>query len=625
MTDVKNRSVLTLSFDMAEDLTEGMERLCDLLGFRVGDGGITVRAEQSEETGVSLRNGQAVIRYTRKNLFYRELGVLLEHARREDSFELCEDGFFEGLSTMIDTSRCGVPTVASVCKLIDYLAVMGYNMMMLYTEDTFKLENRPYFGYMRGRYTPEQLRAIDDYAYVYGIEVIPCLECYAHMEKYLIWKEARPLKDTASVMLARSEETFAFVDELIRTVSSCFRSKRIHIGMDEALDMGRGIFLNKHGYVPPFQIFNEYMERLIGITNKYGLTPMMWSDMYYRNCPGVGGYVARDVTLPPEIADKIPKEVELVFWHYGEIHHCDDYMLKSHKATGHKVLYAGGLWGWIGHFPEHHYAMDTIKFSLEACRNNDVREAMITIWTNDNAECDLFTNLFGLSFFAERCFDPDPSDEKLRERFEASTGGIYDAFYAMSLYHNSFEDGEEYPDYSERFVGKHVFWQDILEGLFDVYLFKKPMSDHYAAAAARMKDYRDGRWDYLYEFAYLVFEYLSVKTRIGERLVPAYKAGDRETLAEISRTLLPLLKEKTVAVHKAHKAMWMANRNMIGWCNLDIRYAGVAARCDTASELIEQYLAGEIPTIESLDEERLFRRVHGFSQYSGIATPNLKI
>lgn len=623
---MRPKKLLTLSFSVPAELTVGIDRLSPVLGFTVGEGGIAVTAVLGDRLGVSLKDGKATIYYTKKNQFFRELGVLAEQARKQSEFDLSEDAFFEGISAMIDTSRCGVPTVSSICEMIDYLAVMGYDMFMLYTEDTIHLENRPYFGYMRGRYEPADLRAIDDYAYEYGIEVIPCLECYGHMGKYLIWKEARPIKDTAEVLLAREPATFEFLEELISTVSSCFRSKRIHIGMDEAWDMGRGKFLDLHGYVPPFQIFNEYMKELIKITDKYGLTPMMWSDMYYRNCPGVGGYVARDVILPDEIKNEIPDGVELIFWHYGEVHHCDGYMLKSHKETGHPVIFAGGLWGWIGHFPEHNYAMDTLKFSLDACRQNDVREAMITIWTNDNAECDLFANLFGLSYFAELCYDKNANKEKLRDRFEAVTGGDWNAFYSMSFYHNSFGEGDDYSaKYSDRFLGKHLFWQDVLEGMFDAYLVDKPMSGHYAASAALMKSYAGGRWDYLYRFAELVFDYLATKTLIAERLVPAYGAGDKETLAEIANTLLPMLKEKTAAVHKAHKAMWMSDRNMIGWCNLDIRYAGVVARCDTAMELLTRYLNGTDMAIASLEEEHLPRRYGGFDHYSHIATPNIKI
>ena len=615
-------NILRLKFNVDAELLIGIERLENVLGYEVGEG-ITVTAVKSDRIGVSLKDGEAVIYYPKKHLFFRELGVLVENAKERDSFEITEDGFFDVLSAMIDVSRNGVPTVNAVNKMIDYLAVMGYGMAMLYTEDILKLENYKYFGYMRGRYSVEELRAIDDYAYEYGIEVIPCLELYGHMGKYLFWPEAAPIKDTGEVLLAREEKTFAFVDELVRIASSCFRSKRIHIGMDEAWDMGRGNFLTKHGYVPPFDIFNEYMERLIGITNKYGLTPMMWSDMYFRISAGNNGYYGKDTVISKEVADKIPNEVELVFWHYGEAEGCDDYMMKKHNELGRKVIYAGGLWGWIGHFPEHNYAMKSISASLDACRNNNVREAMITIWSNDNNECELFTNLFGLSFFAEKCFDNNADEYKLRKRFEVSTGGNYDAFYEMSLYHNKMD--RTFKRYSERFLGKPLFWQDIMEGLYDTYLFEHPMSSHYASCAAKMKEYKGDRWEYLYDFAYKVFDYLTVKTLIAENLVPCYKKKNEEALEEIAGHWLPMLKEKAVAVHEAHKAMWMQSYKITGWANMDIRYAGVAARCDTAKMLIERYTDHKDDIIEELEEERLPKALSGFVHYSSISSPNIKI
>jgi hypothetical protein len=594
-----------------------------VLGFEIGDG-IPVTAKKGDRVGVSLQNGQATIYYTRKNLFFRELGLLVEHLSDGKDLELTEDGFFESLSAMIDVSRCGVPTMDSVRFMLDHMALMGYDTAMLYTEDMIKLEGKPYFGYMRGRFTPDELRALDDYAYEYGIEMMPCLECYGHMEKYLIWGEAFRLKDTDSVLMAREEKTFEFLDLLIRTASSCFRSRRIHVGMDEAFDMGRGKFLTKHGYVPPFDIFNEYMDRLMEIINKYGLEPMMWSDMYFRVSSGNNRYYGEDIEIPAEVAAKIPENMELVFWHYGEGPGCDDYMLRKHAALNRKISYAGGLWCWSGHFPEHHYMMKAVRESLDACRNNSVRSAMATIWFNDNAECDLHANLFGLSFLAELCFDGNASADKLKARFEATTGGDYDAFLAMSEYHNTFEDEAVYTDFNQRFYGKPIFWQDILEGLFDTHLYKKPMSGHYAKCAETMKGYRNKKWQYLYDLAYRVFDFMATKAFIAERLAPAYQSGDRETLALMANELLPLLKKKTRAVHRAHKSVWFKNRNMIGWSNLDIRYGGMAARCDTAIELIRAYLDGKIPAIESLEEERLHKPLNAFPAFSRISTPNIK-
>ena len=617
---------MKFNFKVDPTFSVGIERLAGVLGYECAGDGITVEAVKGDRIGVSIKKSKATIYYKEKYHFFRELGVLKEKLESGDTKDVTEDGYFKTVAAMIDASRCSVPTVDSVKRVIDYLALMGYSMIMMYTEDVVKLENRPYFGYMRGRYTVDELKAIDDYAYEYGIEAIPCLELYGHMEKYLIWPEAGKLKDTAGVMMARSEDTFKFVDELVGTVCSAFRSKRIHIGMDEAWDMGRGAFLDKYGYVPPFEIFNEYMDRLIAITNKYGLKPMMWSDMYFRVETDNNAYYEESTVIRQETKDKIPKEVELVFWHYGEHHHCDDYMLKKHNDLGRNVIFAGGNWGWIGHFPEHNYMMSTSRFSLDACRNNDVHEAMLTVWCNDNAECDTFANLFGLSYFAELCYDAALSDDKARARFEAVTGAEYDLFYKMSYYHNDFENSNDYPSYSKRFLGKPLFWQDIMAGLFDTHLFAKPMSAHYAYTRDFYENYAEGgRWSYLYEYAYRVFDYMEAKTRIAEKLYPAYQAKDKETLLTIATEWLPELKAKTEALHKCHKETWFRNNNVIGWQNLDIRYAGVAARCDTAAMMIRAYLNGEIKTLEELDEPRLHKSLSGFMHYSAMATVNLKI
>lgn len=609
------------NFNVPADLLTGIHRLNHVLGFGIGDG-MTVTCVYGDKNGVTVKDGKATVFCTKKNLFFRELGVLVENIKKYTEFEIFEDNFFTGLSTMIDASRCAVPSVKSMWRLLDRLAIMGYDMVMLYTEDTVKLENRPYFGYMRGAYTKNELVQMDDYAYEYGIEMIPCIECYGHMEKYLIWPEARAIKDMPSILLAREEKTFEFLDELIGHVSSCYRSKRIHIGMDEAHGMGRGVFMDKHGHVAPFEIFTEYMERLVSITDKYGLTPMMWSDMYFRNASKKGLYYDEYVEIPKEVSQKIPKNVQLVFWHYGEEPKCDNYMLKKHKELERDVIFAGGLWDWVGHFPEHNYAFEASKYSLEACRNNGVTEAMLTIWSNDNAECDLFANLYGLSFFAELCFDKNADENKLKERFEASTGGIAEAFYSMSYYHHTFDGRTEYPRYSSRFFGKPLFWQDVMEGLYDKNLFDQSMCGHYAACATKMKEFSGGEWGYLYDFAYKVFDYLSIKTLIAENLVPAYKSGNRDALDEIANTLLPILKEKTAAVHAAHKAIWFENLKILGWSNLDIRYGGMVARCDTAIYLINRYLSGEDTVIEELEEPRLFKPLSGFIRFGGIATPN---
>ena len=139
-----------------------------------------------------------------------------------------------------------------------------------------------------------------------------------------------------------------------------------------------------------------------------------------------------------------------------------------------------------------------------------------------------------------------------------------------------------------------------------------------------MKEYTGGKWEELYRFAESVFDYLAVKTLIAENLYTAYQHNDRDTLCEIARVLLPMLKEKTVKVHDLHRQLWLSSRNMIGWCLLDGRYAMVASRCDTAIILLERYLEGKDEKITALEEKRLPKPLSGFSRYNSMASPNLK-
>lgn len=615
---------MKLNFNISSDLTVGVTRLSDVLGYTQASDGVTVKDVKGDKIGVSFDGQEAVIYYKSKPQFYRGLSILIE--KGSEPFECFESDQFDTLGVMLDTSRCAALNMRSLYKFTDYLAVMGYNMIWLYVEDSIVLSGRPYFGYMRPKYTEEELSALDDYAYEYGIEVVPCLECYGHMAQYLKWPEASSIKDTDSVLLAREPKTFQFLDELISTVARSFRSRRIHIGMDEAWDMGRGKFLDRHGYVPPAEIFNEYMNELTKITDKYGLRPMMWSDMYFRTCSVGNHYYEKDIVIPDSVKQNIPKDIDLVFWHYGEMPGCDGYMLEKHMALDRPVIFAGGLWSWIGHFPEHNYALETTRFSIDACRSANVKEAVMTIWLNDNAECDVFANLYGLSFMAELVYDENPSAKKLKERFEASTGASADAFYKMSYYHNKF-DGVKYDHFSQRFLGKPLFWQDILEGLYDYDLLNCPMSEHYIEAAESISSAinEDDRWNYLYVFAKAVFEYMSLKCYVAENLTPAYKSGDKEMLYILAKDYLPAVKESCEEVHSLHKKMWFENNKPLGWGNMDIRYGGVAARCDTAQDRIFAYLSGEIDKIEELEEPRLYKSHGGFLHYSAMSSPNLKI
>ena len=113
---------------------------------------------------------------------------------------------FDRLGIMLDCSRNGVLKVSSVKTYIDILAGLGYNCLMLYTEDTYEVDNQPFLGYLRGRYTQAELKELDAYAAQRGIELIPCIQTLAHLNAIVRWNAYKPFTDTRDILLAEDDE-----------------------------------------------------------------------------------------------------------------------------------------------------------------------------------------------------------------------------------------------------------------------------------------------------------------------------------------------------------------------------------------------------------------------------------
>ena len=118
----------------------------------------------------------------------------------------------EKLGLMIDCSRNSVMSVHALKKLIPILSKMGYTTLQLYTEDTYEVNNEPYFGYMRGRYSKQEIKEIDAYAASYNIELIPCIQTLAHLRALFRWPEYQKINDTEDILLVGEERVYTLLE-----------------------------------------------------------------------------------------------------------------------------------------------------------------------------------------------------------------------------------------------------------------------------------------------------------------------------------------------------------------------------------------------------------------------------
>ena len=133
---------------------------------------------------------------------------------------------------MLDVSRDGVMKVEEVKRYAGIIKKMGYNALGLYMEDVYEIEDEPYFGHLRGRYSKNELKDINDYCKSIGITAIPYIQTLAHLEGIFKWVEYQNVRDIANILLVGEEKTYELIEKMFRTLRDCFDTEKINIGMD---------------------------------------------------------------------------------------------------------------------------------------------------------------------------------------------------------------------------------------------------------------------------------------------------------------------------------------------------------------------------------------------------------
>ena len=506
---------------------------------------------------------------------------------------------FRRLGTMLDCSRNAVMTVDAVKKWIDITSDLGYNTLMLYTEDTYEVGGEPYFGYARGRYSKAELKEIDAYAHAKRMELIPCIQTLAHLGAIARWPGYAPHMDVQDILLAGDERSYALIEHIFETVSECFtHTSCVHIGMDEAHLFGRGKYYDLHGDTDHTGAMLEHLDRVAAIAARRGLSCVMWSDMFYRLAAG-GEYYAADADIRGDVGQKIPENVELAYWDYystDPVHY--DKMLRSHAAIKPGTWYAGGLWTWEGFAPHNGYSIRTIQAALPACRANGVQDIFFTLWGDNGAECSKFALLPAL-FYAAQAAQGNSDEADIQQKFREKFGVPWADFMLLDLPFSPNGAQDEVVN-SE----KYLLYNDPFYGLMDSTLSGGEGAQFARCAQAIEALTNTGEWACLFDAQRALCRVLELKAELGVRTRAAYRAGDRTALAALVSDYRAV-EERLEEFYEIYRRQWERDNKRCGFEVQDIRLGGLTRRIRHCREVLERHLSGELSAIEELDEPAL--------------------
>lgn len=551
---------------------------------------------------IDRENERIVIQYGKKAEFFRAVVLLLEDYKDRKEVHVHQTPKFETIGFMPQCAG-GCLTVQAVKAIIRYMARMGMNFLMLYTEEVYEVEGLPYHGYMRGRYSQSELRECDEYADIFGIEMIPCIQTLAHLKAALRWGCMNEIRDTEDVLLVGEDKTYEFLKKTIRSAAAPYKSKRIHLGLDEAATLGRGKYFKQHGLEPQMDIFSKHLKRLVEIVKDMGLQPMMWSDMYMSLSSPKGDMYDPNLDILQTVADAAPEELELVYWDY---YHEDKVpyrkALDQHRKFKAKTLFAGGIWLWNGWVPNLSKTIAVTKPALEVCKEKGIKEVFATVWGTGPS---IYTALPGLQLYAEYGYQDEVTDPLLKQRFHACVGEDWDAFAAISDL-DYITDRRSQNWYNPSDPASFLLWQNILLGLFDKHIGNTDTQSYYQTLAEKLDSLEENsHFPKIFHYYKLFAHTLSIKADAGVQLRAAYLAKNIQRLEELADTVLPELKNRMACLRQAHMEMWLECRKPFGLDRLDMVYGSLISSTDTAISRVRAYLHGETALLEELEEDRL--------------------
>jgi hypothetical protein len=404
--------------------------------------------------------------------------------------------------------------------------------------------------------------------------------------------------------------TYEFIDAMIASAARIFRSRTIHIGCDEAWNLGLGNYFWNNGLRPKAEILREHLERVMAIVRKYNFTPMMWSDMFFR---AESPSVKEEYHIPPgghfseATKQSVPQDTQLVYWEYIRDNESIRQRLNLHLELTDNLAVAGHI--RLNRSVGANYSL-TFRAAadlLPTCKAHGIRHVIATVWGDNGPESHLYGALLGMQLYAEYQYRGTVDGQAVYAAFQRCVHAEPNDFAALRSFDEIPAVHGEAGNEQAHNPSRWLLWQDPLLGLFDWNVKDLDLEMHYQDLAVRMNGAaeRNVAFQRLFEYYSLAAQALATKALLGVRLYEAYQEGDKRALSDLAYSRIAEARQAIAKLYRAHYELWQETYMDEGWEIFDIRYGGLLARLDTVQDRLIAFLDGENPAIPELERTRL--------------------
>ncbi len=279
---------------------------------------------------------------------------------------------------MLDVSRDKVPTLATLCALVDRLAEWKFNQVQLYTEHTFAYRNHRDVWEYADPLTAEDVRSLDLFCRERGVELVPNQNSFGHLARWLKlprysalaecpdgyvtpWGERRAgplsLDPTNPAGLALLCELY---DELLPNFSSRF----FNVGCDETWDLGQGRSASACAARGKGRVYLEFLLKIREEVGRRGHTMQFWGDIILQH---------------PELVGELPRDLIALAWGY-EAAHPFEREAATFAAAGLPFWVCPGTSSWNSLAGRTTNMQGNIRAAAEAGLQHGAEGLLVTDW-----------------------------------------------------------------------------------------------------------------------------------------------------------------------------------------------------------------------------------------------------
>ena len=284
---------------------------------------------------------------------------------------------------MLDVSRDRVPTMRTLRDIVDLLARCRYNQFQLYTEHTFAYSGHREVWEEADPLTADEIRKLDAYCRMQGVELVANQNCFGHMERWLTHSRYNGLakfpkggavtpwgavKKYPTTLDPANPGSLELVEGLLGELLPNFSSPLVNIGCDETFEISDP---------------EEYLGFLLKVceaVRRLGKRPMFWGDIVLRH---------------PELVARLPKDLVALDWGYEAEHPFAREAAEFRKA-GLEFYVCPGTSSWRSLGGRVENMRVNLQAAEQAGRLNGAKGYLVTDWGDEGHWQPLAASLPGI-------------------------------------------------------------------------------------------------------------------------------------------------------------------------------------------------------------------------------------